>query len=1514
METTEYLEYLEKNLKSLPPKSIPPEHRSLFLDFSRLYLPMLPAEIAGFLSKDDATTHLANRFSFFLKKNPDEDHPFRSQIVDYSETEVWMKNSMILEIQSSEMPFVSDSLLYYLQENGIAIRNIITLSVRTVRFEGILSSITSRSNPKPGFEQEILSVFILDSSRIKNPEAIRKEVDQILQEIHTVVFDFSAMSYSIEAKFKPKNRKFIEWLLDDHFIFMGTKSARACQGMFRIHPDMKLIQCFSHLDKESGISFARTNQFTRIRSRKPLFLITIDQDFHIVGVFSRKSEGISSEKIPTLFARIEKFFSNKDMGVSTSSETDFLFAYNLFPLEFRFAEKIANLYPLVRVINNARISMEPSVKMVLLENGRMYLGVLWPIGKYNENIEKKTRDFLKEVKMEVTHHEVRVLSSVIFHFFDLLSADKAKKISPDNLISMEDKILRLLFDWDDLAYESVELKYEKEKITEIKENILAYIPNDYKSNHNVSIFTHDLHHILNVKTNPFVLDIDYRNGTTILNLYSRKEYSLTYLVPMLDYLGLTVLEERNYSIPMPENQIFLYKFYLEYNSKPVSDEFYIQKLEHAVNAAILGKTDSDFINALVLSSPLCITQVTLLKALVNYLFQIKRKYTRLTLKKVLTENPDMSRSIVDYFELHFLPAVSDPALLEKFLRKDRRTLGEKATLEDIIRFRKESIAATPLKNLMETEIFNDFKAIIDSMLRTNYFHGKEYLSFKISSSSLGFMENPRPMVDVWVYHTHLEAVHLRGGKIARGGIRWSDRPDDFRTEIWGLWKAQMAKNTVIIPTGSKGGFIIKGKENNRENGVWAYRTFMMALLEITDNFTATGIQRPDSAVFLDDPDPYLVVAADKGTASFSDYANEISTQKNFWLGDAFASGGAQGYNHKDLGITANGAWESARWGFFLEGKDVFKDTFTVCGIGDMGGDVFGNGMIYSDKIRLVAAFNHLHIFLDPNPEPEKSLQERKRLFASTQSGWDQYNPKLISSGGGIFPRSAASISLSAESRKALGTDKETLSGEELIMAILRAPVDMMFNGGIGTYTKASWETHHDAGDFTNDSVRVNANDLRAKMVVEGGNLGLTPAARMEFASLGGLVNTDALDNSGGVDLSDHEVNLKILLKLAMDEGRIKSMEERNQILQKISSSAVSLVLSNNFIQNKAIVYNQFLEKEEQEFIAASVPFLEKEQIINRHASAIPDQLEILNIIHKESRLPRPLLCNLMASVKLYAQREIRLDIPSLDSFFLERYFPAELAVYKDMFSRHHLAKEIISTLTVNYVVDHAGIGFFEKTRFLLNLDVNHSIDLYMKASAALDAGSFRLAPYFPNAIDRKLDIPYDVSTIMSLYRVIESSLFRTMEIALIYFPDKEIAPEDLKLPPVKDTRWKEPWAEKLDPAIVEEIGKNWLHIEARFLARFLQTNVDSFYQYYRESALFRLKKSLYSIKAQNQWEVYHLISLKRKFWQGVSFYYQNKREIKKDFTAELEQLNKNGQLTLSVIGGMLGYLFDDGER
>nr|MDT0253362.1 NAD-glutamate dehydrogenase [Endozoicomonas sp.] len=706
-----------------------------------------------------------------------------------------------------------------------------------------------------------------------------------------------------------------------------------------------------------------------------------------------------------------------------------------------------------------------------------------------------------------------------------------------------------------------------------------------------------------------------------------------------------------------------------------------------------GEMESDGFNGLIVTTGLNWEQIILIRALSKYLSQLQVPFSQSYMQTVLNSNPAVVGELVDLFSIRFCPDYDGD-----------RTEMAKACSERIYQL-LDNVA-----NLDEDRILRHFLSIIEAMLRTNAYQKnqdgltKSYLSFKVQPDNIPMAVQPRPLFEIFVYAPRFEGIHMRGGKIARGGLRWSDRREDFRTEILGLMKAQMVKNAIIVPHGAKGGFIAKqlpvngSREDILAEGIGCYKEFISGLLDLTDNLQAGELIPPVDVVRYDEDDPYLVVAADKGTASFSDIANDISQSYGFWLRDAFASGGSQGYDHKKMGITARGAWESVKRLFKEREIDTQSQDFTVIGIGDMAGDVFGNGMLLSRHIRLVAAFNHQHIFLDPEPDADSSFDERQRMFNRPRSSWEDYDRAKISEGGGIFNRQAKNIHLSPQVKKALATEASVMTPSELIQTILKAPVDLLWNGGIGTYVKAGVETNADVGDRSNDSVRINATELNVSAVGEGGNLGVTQQARVEFSQRGGLINTDAVDNSGGVDSSDHEVNIKILLNRMIDDGDI-TLKQRNVLLASMTDEIASLVLRHNFLQSQklslSLQHNVMLFNDHRFLIRK----LEEKGRLNRELDCLPSDLELKARNKAGEGLTRPEIAVLLSHTKLDLFEALVAANVAEDAILtlkLADYFPSPLRKrFPAQIMSHPLKAEILATHLSNEVGNRMGATFIQ---------------------------------------------------------------------------------------------------------------------------------------------------------------------------------------------------------------------------
>jgi glutamate dehydrogenase len=851
--------------------------------------------------------------------------------------------------------------------------------------------------------------------------------------------------------------------------------------------------------------------------------------------------------------------------------------------------------------------------------------------------------------------------------------------------------------------------------------------------------------------------IEASDNVVRFKLYHPNEaVPLSNVLPMLENMGLRVLDEHPYPIHPSGTKIdviMIHDFGLvTSNGKDINLSAIRESFQETFREVWNGVVENDAFNRLVIQAGIKPRPVMLLRAFCKYLRQVNIPFSQSYMQRALASNPSVTRLLVDLFHQKFDPAIKQDASKVEKIRSE---------ILDILE---------GVQNADEDRILRRFLNVLDCMLRTNYFQPdkdtgkiKSYVSFKLNSTDLEDLPLPRPWREIFVYSPRIEGIHLRGGPVARGGLRWSDRREDFRTEVLGLVKAQQVKNAVIVPVGSKGGFVVKqppktgGREAFLAEGIECYKTLIRGLLDLTDNYAPDGsIVAPQSVVRHDGDDAYLVVAADKGTATFSDIANGVSEEYGHWLGDAFASGGSVGYDHKAMGITAKGAWECVKRHFREIGKNIQEEEFSVAGVGDMGGDVFGNGMILSKKIKLVAAFNHLHIFIDPTPDCEKTWVERKRLFDAIK-GWDHYDKSLISKGGGIFERSAKKIELTPEIRTLLNLadSVKSLSPNELMKSILKAKVELLWFGGIGTYIKDTHESDADTGDRGNDAIRVNGSDLNCLVVGEGANLGCTQRGRIEFALNGGRINTDAIDNSAGVDCSDHEVNIKILLNRVVANGDM-TMKQRNALLGRMTDEVGALVLRDNYLQSQAIsmLQDRALDLLDQQ--SRLMKFLERQGRLNREVELLPNEEVLAERQAAQKGLTRPEIAVIMPYSKIWLFDKLMEsdlpDDPRLEDDLL-RYFPSDLQIeFKSQIGNHMLRREIIATHTTNSLVNRVGASFVTQVMENTNATPDDIARAYL---ITRDAFGLRETWEAIEALDNKVAAQEQIRMLQQVNRLID---------------------------------------------------------------------------------------------------------------------------------------------------------------
>ncbi len=1135
---------------------------------------------------------------------------------------------------------------------------------------------------------------------------------------------------------------------------LGIMHADRCEAPIRSLKD--LARGADQRNRSEPIIITKTNALSRVHRQGYMDYISVlyfgedgrvCREKRIIGLFTSGAYIRRCQDTPLVRRKVDHVMAQSGLRPNSHAAKALLHILETLPREELFQATTVELLDLGIGILDLQERSQTRLFIRRERFGRFFSCLVFiPRERFNTENRLKIQNILKRsLKGQTIDFAVQVGESNLARVHVVVRPKEYSAIDVD-IEKIEEKIKVAIRHWDDELEEILVKTHGSDQGSVWAKRFAGAFPAAYVEDVAPSVAQFDVANMAKVLDGDDLALSLYRpktRDTSILRfkIFKRSEpIPLSDVLPMLENLGTRIVSERPYELKLSDGQtIWIQDFDMrppegfDYKLEQVRDHF-----QEAFEQVWRKRAENDGFNRLVLLARLTWRQVALLRAIAKYLLQSEMPYSQQYMEQTLNSSPLISRLLVEYFESRFDPnravenrkqkhsahkslhehclslaqGINDPVLseyLEEVCQARGSTSAEagSAQLSDLVR-RAIGRALESVQSADQDRIFRGFGQFVDATLRTSLYQvdsagqPKSYVSFKLDSSVVQELPKPKPYREIWVYSPRVEGIHLRGGSVARGGLRWSDRREDFRTEVLGLMRAQMVKNTMIVPVGAKGGFVAKqlpdgdDRKAFMEEGIGAYQTFISGLLDITDNLDGESIIAPDRVVCHDDPDPYLVVAADKGTASFSDIANAISLDRGFWLGDAFASGGSNGYDHKKMGITAKGAWESVKRHFRELGIDTQTEPFSVVGIGDMAGDVFGNGMLLSPHIELKAAFNHRHIFLDPHPNASASFKERQRLFDLPGSSWSDYDEKLISKGGGIFSRQAKTIEVSSAVQAWLGLDEATLTPQALIQALLRAPVDLLWNGGIGTYVKASAETHAQVGDLANNQVRINGNELGARVVGEGGNLGLTQRGRIEYALAGGMINTDFIDNSAGVDCSDHEVNIKILLNHAVEAGRL-SIDQRNALLESMTDEVSGLVLRSNTLQTQAISLMSSMTGDRLGSEAHFIAMLEGQGIIDRDLENLPDEEALKDRVARGLGLTRPELSLLLSFSKITLYQDLlNSDVPE-DPYLsreLEAYFPKPLHKdFKDLMPEHRLRREIVATRVTNSIVNRMGAHF-----------------------------------------------------------------------------------------------------------------------------------------------------------------------------------------------------------------------------
>jgi len=1334
---------LDKALKALP-KNASKDQKALLEELASHINDTDWEQFDDSLIKEMTASHLE-----LAKKRPIGD----ANISIYTpKTDALGPMKTIVDIVSDDMAFLVDSVAAEINKHNFLIELLVHPVLRACYDKkGNLEQIVDKDCDSC-INQSHIHIHIKDALSKDDMKSLEAGLKDALKDVHTCNTDWRPMLKELkEARRDLESARtrrplkeirqycaFLDYLYDNNFTLLGYREyafveskdgeikSKTIKGnsLGLLHDDVRpayisendegLPRNLQEMRRNlPPLSISKTNRLSTVHRRVPMDAIAIktyDEDGNIsgeklfLGLFTSVTYSRSVSDVPYLREKVEEVLEMSELKAGSHDRKALRHIMEKYPRDELFQISPKQLYKTANSILN------------LQERQRIALFMRHdPFGRYISCLVYVPRDrfgtALRKTICKILEGELNGTCENFFTSMDdsvfariMITIKVSQKEKPKYKASeIEQQLQEAGQTWPELLSTAlVESLSDEKSITKFTIKYGEAFPIAYRSRYRARQAVFDIEKIEKVQACECLqLDL-YRPEDLDLKRLRLKVYNpespltLSDVMPILENLGLRAIAELPYEIT-PEGSdktVWIHDFLLE--TPAIADFVDIPKVKENFEKAFAKiwnkEMENDGLNKLILSANMNWHEITILRTYVRYLKQLGYPFSRAYIIKAINNNPKISRLIVDLFK-----GFHDPS-------NGKDAESKAAGCAVAIDYELESV-----DSLDEDRILRIMTAMVEATLRTNYFQRQEdgsakpYLSIKMDSRKVPEMPEPRPFREIFVYSPQVEAIHLRGDKIARGGLRWSDRHEDFRTEVLGLMKAQMVKNSVIIPMGSKGGFVVKTptktREEFREEGIKCYKTFISGLLDITDNLKGEKVIPPKDVVRRDGDDPYLVVAADKGTATFSDIANGISQDYGFWLDDAFASGGSAGYDHKKMGITARGAWESVKLHFRQLNHNTQTQEFDVIGCGDMGGDVFGNGMLLSEHINLIGAFNHLHIFIDPEPDTAKTYKERKRLFEAVK-GWGDYNQKLLSKGGRIFDRSEKILELTPEIKKRLDITQDKVTPNELIRALITARTDLLWFGGIGTYIKSSKETHADAGDKSTDALRVDAPEVRAKVIGEGANLGVTQLGRIEFDEKGGKINTDFIDNSGGVDSSDHEVNIKILLSDVMSQSAHKmDLKSRNKLLETMTNEIAEHVLRNNYQQAQALSLAELQARENLQLQEDFIKDLEREKGLNRVIEGLPDEETIELRMRTGKGLTRPELAILISYSKInFTNDLIESDIPDTKEMqnWLFDYFPDALQTkFEKEIKRHKLAREIVATTMANSLINRMGPTFIK---------------------------------------------------------------------------------------------------------------------------------------------------------------------------------------------------------------------------
>ncbi len=1370
-------------------------------EFVRQLFHWVPAQDLNERAPDDLAGMALSQFELAHARAPGE--PKVSVYNPDRERHGWSSTHTAVEIVCDDMPFLVDSITMELNRQDAAIELLVHPVMRVVRHETELVEVLAPDLTVPGFQVE--SVIHVDVARQTDPDrlaVLRAGIEVVLEEVRAAVEDWGQMRARTTALATELRRSappceqhqleeceaFLDWLSDDNFTYLGYREYELLEsGALEPIPGTGLGILRGTSSHEPNVLSGRpldearssdplvlTKANSRARVHRPAYLDYVgvkrfSPDGRVVGerrflgLYTGDAYRASPRTIPRLRDKVEYVLTLGGFPPDSHDAKGLIDILESLPRDLLVEISQDDLFDLA--IGILGLGERPRVRLFVSPDrlDRFVACTLClPRDRFNTDNRVRAEEILvRAFGGTQVDWRLHLSDSVVVRVdYVVRCPDGIHQREPVSVI--EARITEVTRSWGDELRAALISKFGDGEGVELYRRFGDAFPAGYRADCEAPTAIADIARIDELRSTGKPVIAVYRRGGEVpkavrCRLLSAAPVSLSEVVPKFEHMDATVVDERPYEIvPDGEEPVWVYDFGL--HCDPEGLQRAGTEFSQTFLGVWLGELEDDRLNSLVMLAGLSGRQITIIRAVLRYLRQAATAFSDRYMITTLLDNPAIAVQLVELFAARFDP---DHADVERAARLQGQIIE----------------AIDGVASLDEDRILRSLLAVLGAMLRTNYYrHAADgrppaYLSFKLDPTQLEMLPAPRPRFEIFVYSPRVEGIHLRGGRVARGGLRWSDRREDFRTEVLGLMKAQTVKNALIVPVGSKGGFVVKrggagsgadSREALQREGIACYRTFLRGLLDLTDNYVGDVVVAPERVVRYDDDDPYLVVAADKGTAAFSDIANGVAAEYGFWLGDAFASGGSHGYDHKQMGITARGAWESVKRHFRELGADIQSEAFTVVAIGDMSGDVFGNGMLCSPHTRLLAAFNHAHIFLDPDPDPAASFVERRRLFELPRSSWSDYDPSLISAGGAVHARTVKSIAITPEVRAALAIEAERLSPNELISELLKAPVDLLFNGGIGTYVKAAQESNLQAGDRANDAVRVDGGQLRCRVVGEGGNLGLTQRGRIEYAlkggpdETGGRINNDAIDNVAGVNCSDHEVNIKILLDGLAGDAALTD-DRRNQLLASMTDAVAERVVYGSYTQTQSMSIALAQAVSMRDVHARMITHLERAAGLDRELEFLPSETALAQRRSDRRGLVAPEIAVLMAYCKIHLNA-LLLDSNLPDDPYLapdlERYFPEALDRYSEAMRSHRLRRELIATVVSNQLVDRAG------TTFAYRLNEETGVAVPQLARAFAVARDVFAMPVFwteVEALDNQIEAGTQLSMLIDGRRLVERS-------------------------------------------------------------------------------------------------------------------------------------------------------------